>query len=1339
MEELELTPSSLFRLLRAPTDPPSDAQAYRKIDIAWHAWQSDRLVLPRKAVFLTKWLLEGLLKQRQSSKPEESLLSPRHWRLLVTLLPSVDADARQSLLLQIPFVPILDSLLASATCADAIATDALLVAQDLLPSATTKTTFEVPSTAYAAAIAYLARPTQGENMHALALMIVREWSAAIEAKAAHKKAFSLFIAKANLAAFIAAYGTSDTDTQVVLSESASAALFNTVQMQRAPANATTTSPANAHDIVTALAALELDGLRILPIMMRLYTESLKNNATALFGQQRATLLGPAQSQSALEVATLFKIRSHAFAFMELVTSALGQHRMDAVAESYLVCVGVLQQHALYIVAYGEEERSWFDCLQRIARKCLDCAESDHTVSIEAVQLFRQIMRLDFAITADMIGPFLTTLAGASDLSEIVWLTLKDAMNYYVKTKQLGDCLSLTEELLQTAYREDMANGIYASVEMDVFIRDAIAARGPNEGTVVVLQGLLAKHAAAATPARVSQPPRKKRRSDSAQSAISLVQHHALCRLTSVFIVHAKLQKSQEMPFVQLLASHAREILAPSLAQPNPSPNELARLESTARLGLAISRRLASGRAAGLHSIDVSTDLTIDETVQIAAVTELSASSPSVDHHLLSLALEIRTSIKQVAGILSAVLEKLARSPRASSLWQLARMNVDLIEPEAQLTGLYALALANALTQAADRRIELLDAELQERPRLRDALCKQLEQLALAAPEQQLFRLLQSLQALSIGYLTLAARRTLLQVTFRLTATYAGSDNEILYGFVRHAITLDGAVDNLLASQTFLTSLAKRPSRLHDQGRVIPNLASTVRAIATACIRHATDAENNDLVVAVGILASTCKSLSASQLSAAFLDYAGILLVTLHEQEPRKSQGQSDATRRGCLELASSIVSRAEIIPEDATEHMPTPMIDCYCSALQLLRREELSSSCAGTIATRLLTSLVRKGPGHHNELRLPAIFRLFVSMHLAATSGAKSAKANGGDGLCIMTAALIAVSAGHSNVAPALEAVLAAAIRAAQPISISRSLDLLAELIDNESRPVTPACLTAAQLYVAILKEVPEDASKVVYIHASRFLSQCRALLSDDCLKTTGDLSVITRCIEATLIVSIERLRATDISVVFSSLLRIFEYRIADDGLAHGRRILRDILESLLTMTRNRADVVKTHFPLVVLVLSHLFQIGRLSGVTPGSAMIGLDVPIWASGDAAIFSDGNARRLACFLTALTSRGTRARGDKLRKGEGRNDDLSAPMSKHSPFVLYHFLKASTASQAAISPSLRAELMPGFVEVLAVMGKHERDALMAGFLRTEDEAERTLLRQMLVDFERERYTG
>lgn len=114
----------------------------------------------------------------------------------------------------------------------------------------------------------------------------------------------------------------------------------------------------------------------------------------------------------------------------------------------------------------------------------------------------------------------------------------------------------------------------------------------------------------------------------------------------------------------------------------------------------------------------------------------------------------------------------------------------------------------------------------------------------------------------------------------------------------------------------------------------------------------------------------------------------------------------------------------------------------------------------------------------------------------------------------------------------------------------------------------------------------------------------------------------------------------------------------------------------------------------------------------------------------------NARLYGRLLTNMTAKTVQ---QKSAASTNMVSSLHGALSKHAGYYLLSFLRASTAGQAPLSPTTRAELLAGLNEIIATMNKFERDSLMHGLLTSRDDAERVLLRGLWKDYDRMRYKG
>ena len=93
----------------------------------------------------------------------------------------------------------------------------------------------------------------------------------------------------------------------------------------------------------------------------------------------------------------------------------------------------------------------------------------------------------------------------------------------------------------------------------------------------------------------------------------------------------------------------------------------------------------------------------------------------------------------------------------------------------------------------------------------------------------------------------------------------------------------------------------------------------------------------------------------------------------------------------------------------------------------------------------------------------------------------------------------------------------------------------------------------------------------------------------------------------------------------------------------------------------------------------------------------------------------------------------------RKRNTEQISLVGALSKHAPFVLFAYLRRSADTRTPLKPSIRAALLPGVYSLIGVMGQHEREALLRGFLTPNMPVERDQLRSLWTDYDKIRYKG
>ncbi|GAA5926984.1 hypothetical protein JCM1841_001603 [Sporobolomyces salmonicolor] len=215
--------------------------------------------------------------------------------------------------------------------------------------------------------------------------------------------------------------------------------------------------------------------------------------------------------------------------------------------------------------------------------------------------------------------------------------------------------------------------------------------------------------------------------------------------------------------------------------------------------------------------------------------------------------------------------------------------------------------------------------------------------------------------------------------------------------------------------------------------------------------------------------------------------------------------------------------------------------------------------------------------------------------------------------------------------------------------------------------------------------------------------------------------------------------------------------------------LFRTLASTVGHVVRHRKDHVVPLFPQLVSTLCAFLSILRRAGFgSTGSAAsieeadTGIALgqraerearatfPAWAwQGGAAAVGKPEAAAVGRLLGSLTAKTTttlnkRKHGSRTvtvahDDGPSTTTSLTAPLSKHAPFLLLSYLRACVHPTCPVPSSLRAELQGGWFEVMDAMGKWEREALMKGFLGEDEEAERGVLRALWKSWEKERYRG
>ncbi|GAA5915915.1 hypothetical protein JCM6882_001761 [Rhodosporidiobolus microsporus] len=318
----------------------------------------------------------------------------------------------------------------------------------------------------------------------------------------------------------------------------------------------------------------------------------------------------------------------------------------------------------------------------------------------------------------------------------------------------------------------------------------------------------------------------------------------------------------------------------------------------------------------------------------------------------------------------------------------------------------------------------------------------------------------------------------------------------------------------------------------------------------------------------------------------------------------------------------------------------------------------------------------------------------------------------------------------------------------------------------------------ALDVALVLLRDGPEGSSRTASSALSEIIRHL-SLLVERVLEqpVQGELSVAAYSVAARFLEGIcgERpmlLSRLNISNVLSLVSRLLQPSTAlpapsrPSAPAVGE-LYRTLVTVVTHLVRHRKDHIIPLFPLLVSALSGFVAILRRAGYGTTGSALSIDEPtdssvvfgqrvereakatfpawIWEGGSRAV-GRAEAKTFSRLLGELSAK-TAAPATKRKKdstgaaGEGSSTTTSliAPLSKHAPFLLLTYLRASVHVTCPIPLALRTELQGGWFEVMDSMGRWEREALMKGFLGEEEEAERGMLRTLFKTWEKERYRG
>ncbi|BGP33429.1 hypothetical protein JCM10296v2_005230 [Rhodotorula toruloides] len=362
----------------------------------------------------------------------------------------------------------------------------------------------------------------------------------------------------------------------------------------------------------------------------------------------------------------------------------------------------------------------------------------------------------------------------------------------------------------------------------------------------------------------------------------------------------------------------------------------------------------------------------------------------------------------------------------------------------------------------------------------------------------------------------------------------------------------------------------------------------------------------------------------------------------------------------------------------------------------------------------------------------------------------------------------------HAADAADLDAELASATASTTVEEYSAALQAVGEALATDAGPSFEHTLQVAKV---LLLAGPEGSSRVAASSLSDILRQllllveCKTADGSDSLELFHPVAsfVESICGERPLLLS--RLNTSSVLSLVLLILRPSSKLSSTGERSSPGPTVSEVFLTLATtvghLVRHRKDHLVTLFPSLISVLSAFLSTLRRAGAgTLGLVLEGEEETasvvvghraeseakttfpgwIWEGGREAI-GRNEARAVGRLLGSLTAKTTTTTASKRKSAIsiGQADDasantsLSAPLSKHAPFLLLGYLRACVHPTCPIPSGLRAELQGGWSEILNAMGKWEREALMKGLLSEDEEAERGVLRNLWRSWEKERYKG
>jgi len=316
------------------------------------------------------------------------------------------------------------------------------------------------------------------------------------------------------------------------------------------------------------------------------------------------------------------------------------------------------------------------------------------------------------------------------------------------------------------------------------------------------------------------------------------------------------------------------------------------------------------------------------------------------------------------------------------------------------------------------------------------------------------------------------------------------------------------------------------------------------------------------------------------------------------------------------------------------------------------------------------------------------------------------------------------------------EAIVARASQQAEEADFGEALAVLETAIQNANTATELA--NALHMTSVLVCRPPDSGARLA---SQAFSSTLRSIARLDSASPAEAVSAGIAFIKRVCEQKITILEVQDVAVIWSTFVGLGKASTNRASVAAASTISSVIYLSMIdiasAISSHRRDLLVPTFPQLVACLSGFMHILQAGGHATTPA------PMWASSGTPWAKAHHAKALTRLLVSLNTKSATLQHHKKRSEASRDDSnptsLAGPLSKHAPFILVAFLRASTDNAAPLVPDVRKELTVGILEILGTMGKYEREALMRGFLTQSMEAERTLLKQLWKDQERVRYKG